>query len=97
METLTNIQTHANAKRIDEKLSDISADSGYETAIMETPPGASDTSRSSLSGSKTEQQISFHEKLAHGNAGQKKEEYVNGLSQRLAQMENELKALRTKQ
>lgn len=97
MDTPTDAQSHATAKRIDEKLTDSSADSGYETAAIETPAGASNMLPSSLSGSRIEQQISSREEPDHEIAGQKKDEYMNGLAQRLVQMEEELKALKAEQ
>jgi len=97
MEVLAETGTDKTVNRIDEKLSDISADSGYETANVEIPAGASNASASSLGGSRIGQQTSSRKEPDHEDTSQKKEDNVNGLAQRLVQMEHELKALKSKQ
>jgi len=97
MEVLAETGMDKTVKKIDEKLSDVSADSGYETATVEIPAGVSSASTSSLSESRIGQHTSPSKEPDHEDGGQKKEENVNGLVQRLFQMEHELKALKSKQ
>ena len=79
----------------DGKPSDTSIDSGYEEATVESPTGALENLTSEPATSTTEQE-GDHPTEGHTSSGvREKEGYVALLEQRLEQVENELKGLRS--